>query len=75
MEDPNSTIHRTILDKDVTTDRVLGLSCSDAAAEFFAHLGYNTKARMVQTPSEFGITNKSSPARSSTWSASQDMIC
>lgn len=42
-------------DRDLTKDDVMSITCRDALVRFFAHLGYNTDARQLQTADALGI--------------------
>lgn len=45
-----------MLDIELTAQNILELSSSDALTAMFARMGYNTNARITQTPANLGIT-------------------
>ena len=48
-----------MLDQDVRWETVQSLSSRDSVAAFFATLGYQTDARLAQTPANIGVTAES----------------
>ncbi len=47
-----------MLDKDLRPDQIQAISNAEEVARFFLYLGYNTKERITQSPSNLGITNE-----------------
>ena len=47
---------RQRLDREVSRHEVQALGSADALTGFFAYLGYNTDARIQQSPANLGIT-------------------
>ena len=48
-----------MVDRDVRREDAQGLSNAEQVAAFFALLGYDTNARLAQTPANLGITAES----------------
>jgi hypothetical protein len=47
-----------LLDREIRREDVQGLSEREALAAFFAALGYDTEARLPQSPANIGVTNE-----------------